>query len=92
MVAARPCQLQGGPCRRSGKNASSRLEVQASDVAFLQYTGGTTGVSKGATLLNSNVLSNVAQNDLWLPAAFIKKAGPRCWSMFARCRSITSSR
>jgi long-chain acyl-CoA synthetase len=45
-------------------------------VAFLQYTGGTTGVSKGATLLNSNVLSNVAQNDLWLPAAFLKKQAP----------------
>jgi long-chain acyl-CoA synthetase len=51
-------------------------QVQASDVAFLQYTGGTTGVSKGATLLNSNVLSNVAQNDLWLPAAFLKKQAP----------------
>ncbi|WP_394690866.1 long-chain fatty acid--CoA ligase [Hoeflea sp.] len=50
--------------------------VQADDVAFLQYTGGTTGVSKGATLLNSNVLSNVAQNDLWLPAAFTKKQVP----------------
>lgn len=50
--------------------------AQASDVAFLQYTGGTTGVSKGATLLNSNVLSNVAQNDLWLPAAFAKKQPP----------------
>jgi long-chain acyl-CoA synthetase len=51
-------------------------DTQASDVAFLQYTGGTTGVSKGATLLNSNVLSNAAQNDLWLPAAFIKKEKP----------------
>lgn len=38
------------------------------DVAFLQYTGGTTGVSKGATLTNSNVLSNAAQNDEWLKA------------------------
>jgi long-chain acyl-CoA synthetase len=31
------------------------------DVAFLQYTGGTTGVSKGATLTHGNVLSNVAR-------------------------------
>jgi long-chain acyl-CoA synthetase len=52
------------------------VEISASDVAFLQYTGGTTGVSKGATLLNSNVLANAAQNDLWLPAAFIKKQKP----------------
>jgi len=51
-------------------------QSKPTDVAFLQYTGGTTGVSKGATLLNSNVLSNAAQNDLWLPAAFIKKQKP----------------
>jgi len=38
------------------------------DAAFLQYTGGTTGVSKGATLLNRNVLANAAQNDEWLKA------------------------
>jgi long-chain acyl-CoA synthetase len=59
----------------SGKTLKP-AQVQASDVAFLQYTGGTTGVSKGATLLNSNVLSNVSQNDLWLPAAFVKKEKP----------------
>ena len=51
-------------------------DTKPTDVAFLQYTGGTTGVSKGATLLHSNVLSNAAQNDLWLPAAFIKKPKP----------------
>lgn len=52
------------------------VDTKPDDVAFLQYTGGTTGVSKGATLTNANVLSNVAQNDLWLPAAFIKKQKP----------------
>jgi long-chain acyl-CoA synthetase len=35
------------------------------DVAFLQYTGGTTGVSKGATLLHRNILANVLQNDAY---------------------------
>ena len=59
----------------AGKNLK-KPDVKASDVAFLQYTGGTTGVSKGATLLHSNVLSNAAQNDLWLPAAYIKKPKP----------------
>src|SRR5438552_3289083 len=39
------------------------------DVAFLQYTGGTTGVSKGATLLHRNVVANVLQNDAWLQPA-----------------------
>jgi long-chain acyl-CoA synthetase len=35
------------------------------DVAFLQYTGGTTGVSKGATLLHRNVIANIAQTEAW---------------------------
>ena len=39
------------------------------DVAFLQYTGGTTGVSKGATLLHRNIIANVLQNDAWLQPA-----------------------
>ena len=46
------------------------------DVAFLQYTGGTTGVSKGATLLHRNVLANVAQNILWQETAFVKRPKP----------------
>ncbi|MEO1143728.1 MAG: AMP-binding protein, partial [Pseudomonadota bacterium] len=41
-------------------------DVGHDDFAFLQYTGGTTGVSKGAGLTNANVLSNAAQNDEWL--------------------------
>jgi long-chain acyl-CoA synthetase len=36
------------------------------DVAFLQYTGGTTGVSKGATLLHRNITANVMQCDAWI--------------------------
>ena len=51
-------------------------QVTSDDVGFLQYTGGTTGVSKGATLLHRNVLANVAQNVLWLESAFIKKPRP----------------
>lgn len=42
------------------------VDIQRDDVAFLQYTGGTTGVSKGATLLHRNVVANVLQNDAWL--------------------------
>jgi len=43
------------------------------DYAFLQYTGGTTGVSKGAALTNANVLSNAAQNFEWLNAIQMPK-------------------
>ena len=41
------------------------IELGHDDVAFLQYTGGTTGVSKGATLLHRNILANVLQNEAW---------------------------
>ncbi len=41
-------------------------QIGLDDVAFLQYTGGTTGVSKGATLLQRNLLSNVLQCEAWL--------------------------
>jgi long-chain acyl-CoA synthetase len=42
------------------------VSVSPDDVAFLQYTGGTTGVSKGATLLHRNVAANVLQADAWM--------------------------
>ena len=56
--------------------APKRPELGHGDVAFLQYTGGTTGVSKGATLTHANILSNLAQNSLWLQAAFINNPRP----------------
>ena len=43
----------------------ARPALKSSDVAFLQYTGGTTGVSKGATLLHRNVVANILQNEAW---------------------------
>ncbi|MBU3670155.1 MAG: long-chain-fatty-acid--CoA ligase [Polynucleobacter sp.] len=43
------------------------------DIAFLQYTGGTTGVSKGAILLHRNILANVLQTELWLEPALKRK-------------------
>jgi long-chain acyl-CoA synthetase len=39
--------------------------VNNTDVAFLQYTGGTTGVSKGATLTHRNVIANILQTEAW---------------------------
>ena len=40
--------------------------LQPDDVAFLQYTGGTTGISKGATLSHRNVVANVLQSEAWM--------------------------
>lgn len=47
----------------------SKPKLSPDDVAFLQYTGGTTGLSKGATLLHRNIVANVLQNDAWLQPA-----------------------
>ena len=48
--------------RRAG---FTRVVVGADDIAFLQYTGGTTGVAKGAVLLHRNLIANVLQIDAW---------------------------
>jgi long-chain acyl-CoA synthetase len=42
------------------------FDVGHEDIAFLQYTGGTTGVSKGAMLLHRNILANIHQSEAWL--------------------------
>ena len=43
----------------------TRPELKPDDVAVLQYTGGTTGVSKGAVLLHRNVIANLLQSEAW---------------------------
>ncbi|AOG10099.1 MULTISPECIES: long-chain fatty acid--CoA ligase [unclassified Agrobacterium] len=58
------------------KRTLKPVEVVSSDVAFLQYTGGTTGVSKGATLTHANLLANKQQIALWLEAAFAGQNRP----------------
>jgi long-chain acyl-CoA synthetase len=42
-----------------------KVEIGPNDVAFLQYTGGTTGLSKGATLIHRNVVANILQAEAW---------------------------
>jgi long-chain acyl-CoA synthetase len=54
---------------QQGKNTRASFEpvsIKGDDIAFLQYTGGTTGVAKGAVLLHRNILANIAQIDAWL--------------------------
>ncbi len=54
---------------QKGKNTRSLfvpVSMKGDDIAFLQYTGGTTGVAKGAVLLHRNILANIAQIDAWL--------------------------
>jgi long-chain acyl-CoA synthetase len=52
------------------------VEVSGSDIAFLQYTGGTTGISKGAILTHSNLLANKEQMAIWLETAFLHRPRP----------------
>ena len=58
--------------KKGGGGTLRPVEVGADDVAFLQYTGGTTGVSKGATLTHRNVLSNTEQGRAWFAPAIDK--------------------
>jgi long-chain acyl-CoA synthetase len=47
----------------------TKPNLRQDDIAFLQYTGGTTGVSKGAVLLHRNILANITQIESWLEPA-----------------------
>jgi len=53
-----------------------RADLGPDDVAFLQYTGGTTGLSKGAVLLHRNVVANILQVEAWFKPV-LDKLGDR---------------
>jgi long-chain acyl-CoA synthetase len=48
------------------KRTLERVEIGHDDIAFLQYTGGTTGVAKGAMLLHRNIVANLLQARAWV--------------------------
>ena len=53
----------------AGKEPSP-IKLTPNDLAFLQYTGGTTGVSKGAMLTHGNICANVQQVEAWIDQLF----------------------
>ena len=50
---------------RGARGTLRKPELQPDDIAMLQYTGGTTGVSKGAVLLHRNLIANALQSEAW---------------------------
>ena len=50
---------------QGARGAFKKPDIKPDDIALLQYTGGTTGVSKGAILLHRNVIANVLQSEAW---------------------------
>ncbi|HEX8989005.1 MAG TPA: long-chain-fatty-acid--CoA ligase FadD [Rhodocyclaceae bacterium] len=57
--------------KQGSESAFDRVEVGHDDVAFLQYTGGTTGVSKGAMLTHRNIIANLQQAHAWIAPAVV---------------------
>ena len=51
---------------RGARLSLPKTDVQHGDIAFLQYTGGTTGVSKGAMLTHRNLVANMQQSSQWI--------------------------
>jgi len=61
----------------------NRPDIGRDDVAVLQYTGGTTGVSKGATLLHSTIIANLLSSEAWIQPALNRN--PISGQMIAIC-------
>ena len=71
----KPFNLPGAWSFRAALKAGSRVRLQHvslnhADLAFLQYTGGTTGVAKGAMLTHGNMVANVLQAMEWIGPSF----------------------
>lgn len=58
---------------KSANKTPKAIDINRNDIAFLQYTGGTTGLSKGAQLSHSNIISNIMQCHAWIGNLFDHK-------------------
>jgi long-chain acyl-CoA synthetase len=56
--------------RRGATCTLNPVDLTNDDTAFLQYTGGTTGIAKGAVLTHRNILANLEQTGVWLSGNF----------------------
>ena len=56
----------GDTLAKGARHALTPVDVGHDDIAYLQYTGGTTGVAKGAILTHRNVLANLQQAHAWI--------------------------
>jgi long-chain acyl-CoA synthetase len=71
----RPWKIEGHTDFRAAlaTGQQAKLEpvsIEPGDIAFLQYTGGTTGVAKGAMLSHRNICANVLQSEAWIGHSF----------------------
>ncbi len=68
-----PGSVRFGAALKAGSSLQlTPTDLGFADIAFLQYTGGTTGVSKGAMLSHRNMVCNVQQTMTWQAAAYVE--------------------